>query len=162
MFSDPSPEMGFLSFNSRSVIQGWPLLELLLGGPLLTPKIIQKTEKRLQTNYCGTNPAFSSFSPRTQVLPAARRAVPRPNSREDAQNQIFMPMERRITESWNSLGHLPPDQVAQSPTQPDLEYFQGWGTYNLKPNSLHFPARGKPIPGFGTGLAGPGHPRSSS
>lgn len=88
--------------------------------------------------------------------------MPRPNSKEDAQNQILMPVERRITESRNSLGYLPPDQVAQSPTQPDLVYFQGWGTYNLKPNFLHSPARGKPVSGFGMGLAGPGHPRSSS
>ena len=29
------------------------------------------------------------------------------------------------------LGHLQLDQVAQSPIQPDLECFQGWGIYNL-------------------------------
>jgi len=28
-------------------------------------------------------------------------------------------------------GHLPLDQVAQSPVQPDLECFQGWGIYHL-------------------------------
>jgi len=28
-------------------------------------------------------------------------------------------------------GYLPLDQVAQSPSQPDLEDFQGWGIYHL-------------------------------
>ena len=28
-------------------------------------------------------------------------------------------------------GHIPLDQVAQSPVQPDLECFQGWGSYHL-------------------------------
>jgi len=28
-------------------------------------------------------------------------------------------------------GHLQPDQVAQSPIQPDLECFQGWGIDHL-------------------------------
>jgi len=28
-------------------------------------------------------------------------------------------------------GHLQLDQVAQSPIQPDLECFQGWGIYHL-------------------------------
>jgi len=28
-------------------------------------------------------------------------------------------------------GHLALDQVAQSPVQPDLECFQGWGIYHL-------------------------------
>jgi len=28
-------------------------------------------------------------------------------------------------------GHLQLDQVAQSPVQPGLEYFQGWGIYHL-------------------------------
>jgi len=36
-------------------------------------------------------------------------------------------------------GHLPLDQVAQSPIQPDLECFQGW--------SLHY-LSGQPVPGF--------------
>ena len=36
-------------------------------------------------------------------------------------------------------GHLQLDQVAQSPIQPGLEYFQGWGIYHLS---------GKPIPVF--------------
>ena len=31
----------------------------------------------------------------------------------------------------NEQGHLQQDQVAQSPVQPDLECFQGWGTHHL-------------------------------
>ena len=30
----------------------------------------------------------------------------------------------------NEQGHLQLDQVAQSPVQPELESFQGWGTYH--------------------------------
>jgi len=36
-------------------------------------------------------------------------------------------------------GHLQPDQVAQSPVQPGLECFQGWGIDHLS---------GQPLPGF--------------
>jgi len=36
-------------------------------------------------------------------------------------------------------GHLQPDQAAQSPTQPGLECFQGWGISHLS---------GQPGPGF--------------
>jgi len=39
----------------------------------------------------------------------------------------------------NEQGHLALDQVAQSPIQPDLECFQGWGIYHLS---------GKPVPEF--------------
>ena len=77
--------------------------------------------------------------------------MPHPNSREDAENQTLMPKITELTiidsyfglegtfkghlvqPSCNEQGHLQLDQVAQSPVQPDLEYFQGWGTYNLKP-----------------------------
>jgi len=31
----------------------------------------------------------------------------------------------------NKYGHLQLDQVAQSPVQPGLECFQGWGIYHL-------------------------------
>jgi len=36
-------------------------------------------------------------------------------------------------------GHLPVDQAAQSPIQPDLQCFQGWGIDNLYR---------QPVPGF--------------
>jgi len=36
-------------------------------------------------------------------------------------------------------GHLHPDQVAQSPVQPGLECFQGWGISHLSE---------QPLPGF--------------
>ncbi|KAK4822001.1 hypothetical protein QYF61_006615, partial [Mycteria americana] len=39
----------------------------------------------------------------------------------------------------NEQGHLQLDQVAQSPVQPDLECFQGWGIYRLS---------GQPVPVF--------------
>ena len=39
----------------------------------------------------------------------------------------------------NDQGHLPLDQVAQSPVQSDLECFQGWGIYHLS---------GQPVPVF--------------
>ena len=39
----------------------------------------------------------------------------------------------------NEQGHLQLDQVAQSPVQPDLECFQGWGIYHLS---------GQPVPVF--------------
>ena len=39
----------------------------------------------------------------------------------------------------NKQGHLQLDQVVQSPIQPGLECFQGWGTYHLS---------GQPIPAF--------------
>ena len=35
-------------------------------------------------------------------------------------------------------GHLQPDQIAQSPVQPGLEYFQGWGSHGFS---------GQPVPG---------------
>jgi len=37
----------------------------------------------------------------------------------------------------NKQGQLKPDQVGQSPIQPDLESFQGWGIYHLS---------GQPVP----------------
>jgi len=39
----------------------------------------------------------------------------------------------------NEQGHLQPDQVAQSPIQPGLECFQGWGIDQLS---------GQPVPVF--------------
>jgi len=39
----------------------------------------------------------------------------------------------------NEQGHLQLDQVAQSPIQPDLECFHGWGIYHLS---------GQPVPVF--------------
>jgi len=41
--------------------------------------------------------------------------------------------------------HLQLHQVAQSPVQPDLECFQGWGIYHLsgQPVPLFHPTRGK-------------------
>ncbi|KAK4818441.1 hypothetical protein QYF61_013128 [Mycteria americana] len=36
----------------------------------------------------------------------------------------------------NEQGHLQLDQVAQSPIQPDLECFQGWGIYHLSGKSV--------------------------
>jgi len=39
----------------------------------------------------------------------------------------------------NKQGHLKLDQVAQSPIQPGLECFQGWGIYHLS---------GQPVPVF--------------
>ena len=40
---------------------------------------------------------------------------------------------------WSEQGHLQLDQVAQSPVQPDLECFRGWGIYHLS---------GQPVPVF--------------
>jgi len=37
----------------------------------------------------------------------------------------------------NKQGHLELDQVAQSPLQPDTEFFQRWGIYHLS---------GQPVP----------------
>ncbi|EOA97032.1 hypothetical protein Anapl_17450, partial [Anas platyrhynchos] len=37
----------------------------------------------------------------------------------------------------HGLGHLPLDQVAQSPIQPGLEHLQGWGTHSFS---------GQPVP----------------
>ncbi|KAK4832829.1 hypothetical protein QYF61_025817, partial [Mycteria americana] len=48
----------------------------------------------------------------------------------------------RVLKHWNRLPreeHLQLDQVAQSPSQPDLEWFQGWGIYHLS---------GQPVPVF--------------
>jgi len=39
----------------------------------------------------------------------------------------------------NGQGHLPLDQVAQSPVQPNLECFYEWGNYHLS---------GQPVPVF--------------
>ena len=39
----------------------------------------------------------------------------------------------------SAQGHLQLDQVAQSPVQPGLERFQGWGLHHLP---------GQPVPGF--------------
>ena len=36
-----------------------------------------------------------------------------------------------VQASYNKKEYLPLDQVAQSPIQPDLECFQGWGIYHL-------------------------------
>ena len=36
----------------------------------------------------------------------------------------------------NQQGHLQLAQVAQSPVQPDLECFQGWGIYHLSGQSI--------------------------
>jgi len=36
-------------------------------------------------------------------------------------------------------GHLQPDQVAQSPVQPDLECFQGWGIDHLSEQPVPAP-----------------------
>jgi len=44
-----------------------------------------------------------------------------------------------VQPSCNEQGHLQLDQVAKSPVQPDLEYFQGWDIYSLS---------GKPVPLF--------------
>ena len=41
----------------------------------------------------------------------------------------------------NEQGHLQLDRVAQTPVQPDLECFQGWGIYRLS---------GQPVPVFHT------------
>lgn len=51
--------------------------------PFSPLKPLRQLSKKLQTNYFGTNPTFSSFSPRkphSQVLAAARRAMPHPDS----------------------------------------------------------------------------------
>ncbi|KAK4812855.1 LOW QUALITY PROTEIN: hypothetical protein QYF61_022581, partial [Mycteria americana] len=37
----------------------------------------------------------------------------------------------QVVQAKTWQGHLPLDQVAQSPVQPDLECFQGWGIYQL-------------------------------
>lgn len=68
------------------------------------PEPLRQLSKKLRANYFGTNLTFSSFSPRkphSQVLSAARRAMPHPDSRRDAENQTLMPkiMEFRIVES---------------------------------------------------------------
>ena len=48
-------------------------------------------------------------------------------------------------------GHLPLDQVAQSPVQPDLECSQGWGIHHLSGKPLpvsHHSCRKKFLPSF--------------
>jgi len=39
------------------------------------------------------------------------------------------PKGHPVQPPWNKQGHLQLDQVAQSPVQPNLECFQGWGIY---------------------------------
>ena len=49
----------------------------------------------------------------------------------------------------NEQAHLPLDYVAQSPIQPDLECFQGWGIYHLSGQPIpvpHHPHRKKFLP----------------
>jgi len=47
----------------------------------------------------------------------------------------------------NNQGHLPLDQVAQSPVQPDLECFQAWGIYYLSGQPVfHHPHCKKCLP----------------
>ena len=45
--------------------------------------------------------------------------------------------DHRVPTLCHRQGHLPLDQVAHSPIQPGLEYFQGGGTDNLA---------GQPVP----------------
>jgi len=45
--------------------------------------------------------------------------------------------DRLSQSSCHGPGHLPLDQVAQSPTQPGLEHFQGGGSHNFS---------GQPVP----------------
>lgn len=92
MASQPCPE---------STATAWGFCSMV---PFSAPERLRQLSKKLRTDYFGTSPTFSSFSPRkphSQVLPAARRAMPHPNSREDVENQTLMPkiMGLRITES---------------------------------------------------------------
>ncbi|KAK4818440.1 hypothetical protein QYF61_013127 [Mycteria americana] len=60
--------------------------------------------------------------------------------------QFKMAFSRHQLEAASTAGHLPLDQVAQSPIQPGLEHFQGWGIHSFS---------GQPVPV-------PHHPHMSS
>ncbi|KAK4831876.1 hypothetical protein QYF61_019888 [Mycteria americana] len=75
-----------------------------------------------------------------QFLSVDERGSQRWNLREVEKRSVVPGgLRGREPEKKSSLGHLQLDQVAQSPSQPDLEWFQGWAIYHLS---------GQPVPVF--------------